>query len=77
MQKNRSKKQLIFEKREHFEYWQKWPPCKGYRLCKIISLGQKIKLPKTYKKPIYRHNIVILCKTPLEKTTNIRKMRTF
>ena len=31
-------------KMREFEYWQKWPPCK------IISLRQKIKLPKTYQK---------------------------
>ena len=25
--------------------------CKGYRLCKMVSLGQKIKMPKTCEKP--------------------------
>ena len=50
---------------------QKWPPCKGYTLCKIISLGQKMKLPKTYQKRIYKDIILILCKKLLEKIPNI------
>ena len=48
--KNSSKKQLIFEKREHFENGRKWPQCKGYSSCKILTLGQKIKLRKTCEK---------------------------
>ena len=49
VQKNRSKKQVIFEKWEHFENCQKWLQCKGYSPCKILSLDQKIKLPKTFE----------------------------
>ena len=32
-------------------FWklENWPQCKGYSLCKMVSLGQKIKLPKTCK----------------------------
>ena len=45
MRKTAPKKQLILEKREHFENGQKWPQCKGYSPCKMGSLGQKIKLP--------------------------------
>ena len=30
MQKTGSKKQLIFEKWDDYENWQKWPLCKGY-----------------------------------------------
>ena len=26
-----------------FLNWRKWPPCMGYSLCKILSLGQKLK----------------------------------
>ena len=52
--KKGSKKQLIFERWEDFENSQKWPPSKGYRLCKIVSLGQKLKMPKkTYYKYFY------------------------
>ena len=75
--KNGSKKQLIFEKWEHFENCQKWSQCKGYSPCKILSLGQKIKLPKTCEKRFYKHITVVLCKKRLEKTANIRKMRAF
>ena len=44
MQKNRSKKQLIFEKWDHYENWQKWPPSKAYSLCKMVTLGQTFKI---------------------------------
>ena len=47
--KNGSRKQLKFEKWEHLENGQKWPKCKGYSRCKILSLGQKIKLLKHAK----------------------------
>ena len=33
-----------------------------YTHCKIISLGQKMKLHKTHQKGIYNHITVILCK---------------
>ena len=50
--KNGSKKQLIFEKWDHFENLQKWPQCKGYSLCKVVSLGQKLKLRKACEKQL-------------------------
>ena len=71
--KNGSKKQLLLEKWEHFQNGQKWPQCKG----KILSLGQKIKLPKTCEKRLNKHIRVVLCKKRLKKTANIRKMRVF
>ena len=76
-EKDGSKKQLILGKWEHFENGQKWPECKGYSPCKILSLGQKIKLPKTCQKRFYKHIRVVLCKKRLEKTANIRKIRAF
>ena len=75
--KNGSKKQPIFQKTEHFENGQKWPQCKGYSPCKILSLGQNIKLPKTWEKRLYKHIRIVLCKKPFPKTTNIRKIRAF
>ena len=75
--KNGSKKHLIFEKWEHFENSQNWPRGKGYRLCKIATLGQKLKMPKTCEKRFYNHIRVVLCKKRLQKTPNIRKMRAF
>ena len=65
MQKNGSKKWLIFEKWKDFENWQKWSPCKGYSLCKIISSSQKIKMLRTCKKELYNHVKVLLCKKRL------------
>ena len=46
-------------------------------LCKIVSLGQKLKWPKTCEKQFYKHVGVVLCNEPLEKTPNIREMRRF
>ena len=33
----------------------------------MISLGQKIKMPKTCQKPFYENIRVVLCKKPLKK----------
>ena len=91
MQKTARKKQLIFEKREHFENWQKWskgilkkqlnwqkwPPSKGYSLGKMVTLGQKLKMQKNMLKTFLQDIAVVLCKKRLEKTANIRKMRAF
>ena len=76
--KTDSKKHLIFKKWDHFKNGQKRPQCKGYSPCKILTLGQKIKLPKTCQKRFYKHIKVVLCKKKrLQKTANIRKMRSF
>ena len=72
--KNRFKKHQIFEKWDHFE---NRPPCKGYRLCKMVSLGENFQWPKTREKRFYKDARVVLCKKPLEKTPNIREMRPF
>ena len=72
--KNRWKKHQIFEKWDHFENRL---PCKGYRLCKMVSLGQKLTRPKTCEKRFYKHVRVVLCKKRLEKTPYIREMRPF
>ena len=52
-----------------------YSPCKGYSLCKMVSLGQKLGMPKTCEKPFYKNIGVVLCKKLLEKTPNIREMR--
>ena len=75
--KNGSKKHIIFEKWEHFENCQKWPQCKGYRPCKMVSLRQKLKMPKRCEKRLYDHIRVVGCKKALKKTAIVRKMRAF
>ena len=72
--KNRLKNHQIFEKWDHF---LNRPSCKGYRLCKMVSLAQKLKRPKTCEKRFYKHVTVVVWKKPLEKTPNIREMRPF
>ena len=68
--KNRWKKHHIFEKWDHFENRPSW---KGYRLCNMVSLAQKLKWPKTCEERFCKQVRVVLCKKPLEKTPNIPK----
>ena len=75
--KNGSKKGLIFEKWELFESSQKWPPSKGYSLCKIVTLGEKLKMQKNMLKTFLQHIAIVLCKRRLEKSANNRQMRAF
>ena len=72
--KKRLKKHQIFEKWDHFENRSS---CKGYRFCKMVSLGEKFNSPKTCEKRFYNHVRFDLCKNPVEKTPNIREMRPF
>ena len=78
--KSGSKKHQIFEKWDNFE---NRPPCKGYslcmgyNLCKMVSLGQKLKMPKRYEKRFYKSVTFVLCKKSLQKTENIWEMRQF
>ena len=51
--------------------------CKGYRPRKILTLAQKLKFQKTCQNPFYKSFRVVLCKKPLQKTLNIREMRSF
>ena len=48
-----------------------------YNLCKMVSLGQKFKMPKPREKPFYKAIKTVLCKKPLEKTPNSREIRRF
>ena len=72
--KNRCKKHQILEKWDHFE---NRTSSKGYRVWKMVSLGEKFKWPKTCEKRFYKHLKVVLCKKPLGKTPNIREIRPF
>ena len=58
---------------------QKWPQCKGYSLCQILSLGQKIKLRKTCKKRFQNKNTLELFngEKRFQQTANIPKRRAF
>ena len=49
--------------------------CKGYSPCIILTFAQKLKFQKTCQNPFYKSFTVVLCKKPLQKTTNIREMR--
>ena len=50
---------------------------KAIDFAKMVSLGQKLKMPKTCEKLFYKNIKVVLCKIPLEKAPNIREMRGF
>ena len=62
---------------EEWDHFDNQPSCKGYSPCKILTLGQKLKLKKTYENPFYNSSGVVLCKIPLQKTLNIREIRPF
>ena len=55
---------------------QKWQ-IKGYSLCKIVTLNQKLKMQKNMLKTFLQHIAVVLCKKQLQKTANIRRKRAF
>ena len=46
-------------------------------ICKTVTLGPKLKMPKICEKPFCKNITVVHCKKPLEKTPNIREMRHF
>ena len=52
LQKTAAKKYLIFAEWEDFENDQNWPPCIGSSSCKIVTLGQKLKMAQRCGKPI-------------------------
>ena len=62
--------------REMRRFW-KSAIVQTYSLCKMVSLGQKLKFRKTCEKRFFNHIRVVLCKKPLEKTPNIPEMRRF
>ena len=49
----------------------------GYSPWKMVSLGQKLKMPKTCEKLFYKLIKVVVCTKPLQKTPNSRKMTAF
>ena len=59
--RNRSKNHLILAKREQFGNGQNWPRCMGYSPCKMLSLGQKLKMPKRCEKRLFDLFKVVLC----------------
>ena len=50
---------------------------KAIDFAKMVSLRQKLKMPKTCEKLFYKTIRVVLCKKPLEKASNIREIRRF
>ena len=69
-----ARKNTLYSKNESIlKIAKNWPRGKGYRLCKIATLGQKLKMPKTCEKRFYNHIRVVVCQKGPEKTPNIRK----
>ena len=66
-----SRNETIFKIGHHAKALQ------NQRLCKILSLGQKLKFRKKCENPFYKSFRVVLCKKSLENTLNIREMRPF
>ena len=72
--KNCSKNNQILEKWDQFENQPSW---KGHSPCKMLTLGQILKLHKTCQNSFYKTFTIVLWKKPLEKTANIGEMRPF
>ena len=69
--------QKLLEKHIIFEKWNEFenrPSYQGYILCKIVTLGQKLKFQKACQNPIYKSFPFALCKKPL-KTENTNYSR--
>ena len=49
----------------------------GYSPWKMVSLGEKLKMPRRCEKLLKEHIKVVVCKKPLQKTPNSRKMTAF
>ena len=75
--KKRLKKTANIGKMRAFWKCPKMKVSKGYRLCKIVTLGQKLKMHKNMLKTFLQQLSVVLWKTRLKKTANIGKMRAF
>ena len=45
-----------------------------YSLCKMVSLSQKLKMPKICQKSFYKNIKVVLCKKTAGKTTNYSRI---
>ena len=43
----------------------------------MVRLGQKLKIPKTCEKTLYKNSRDVLCKKRIEKVPNILEMRQF
>ena len=50
---------------------------KAIDFAKMVSLGQKLKMPRTCEKLFYKNIVVVVCKKALEKARNIREIRQF
>ena len=77
--KNRSKKHKIFKKSDKFENRPSrkgYSPCKCFSLCKMVSLAQKLKIPKTCEKPFYKNIKVVLCKKTAPKNNKYSRNET-
>ena len=73
VQKNRWEKHQIFGKLDDFENRSS---CKGYRVWKMVSLGPKLKWPKTFDKRFYKQIRVVLCKKTTGKNTKYSRNET-
>ena len=72
--KDPSKKHQIFQKWDRFKNRESR---KDYSPCRIITLGQKLKLQKTFQNPFYKSFRVVLCKKTLKKHQIFQKWDCF
>ena len=65
--KKRLEKTANIQKMRPFWKLPNWPPSKGYSLCKILTLGQKLKIHKNMLETFLQRIVVALCQTRLQE----------
>ena len=74
---NCSKKHLLLEKREQFENGQNRPRCLGSSPCKMLSLGQKLKMAKRCEKRFFDFIKAVVRKSRSKKKLILEKREQF
>ena len=70
-------KRATKQKISRFEDLAKMATLQRHRLCKMVSLAQKLKLLKTCEKRLYKHIRMVQRKNPLEKRAKNQKISRF
>ena len=70
-------KTLNCKKTRAFWKWPKLAKSMGYSPCKMVSLGQNLKMRERCEKRIYDHIRVVVCKKLRQNTPNCKKKEHF
>ena len=77
LRKKLLQKRATKQKISRFQDLAKMATLQRHRLCKMVSLAQKLKLLKTCEKRLYKHIRMVQRKNPLEKRAKNQKISRF